>query len=456
MIDPSVDNFLKITHEARLLGIDARLLYPDAPVNPDGKLNHVVDNVAAEYFAFNQEGNIGCQLIFSDVGVPSDKAFDVYHFIKEELVKRGIPEPEIQFIHTADTDSKRAALFKNVRSGKCKVLIGSTDKCGTGVNVQDYIVAVHHVDSSWKPSSIEQRDGRALRRGNNYEEVAIYRYVTRRTFDAYNWSILENKQRFISQIMTGREVARSCDDIDEATLSFAEIKAIASGNPLIKEKMEIDNEVQRLRVLKSSYDSQRYSLQDDFMVRLPKLLANVEGKLERIQLDIKKRDSVPLKEGEFSVKIGQAIYTERTEAGQAMLEMAMKCRSGDTMQVGEFREFEILVQKNFIEANYIFLRGQADYPAELSSSPVGNMVKLENLLQGLETAQQNCIKKIEQYQRDIKQAKEEYEKSFPYEEALRQKLVRQKELNEELDLENKISKEKEVDEEKVVPLSSMR
>lgn len=457
MVDPSVDNFLKITHEARLLGIDARLLYPDAPINPDGKLNHVVDKVAAEYFAFNQEGNIGCQLIFSDVGVPRDKEFDVYHFIKEELVNRGIPEPEIQFIHTADTDSKRATLFKNVRSGKCKILLGSTDKCGTGVNVQDYIVAVHHVDSSWKPSSIEQRDGRALRRGNNYKEVAIYRYVTKRTFDAYNWSILENKQRFISQIMTGREVARSCDDIDEATLSFAEIKAIASGNPLIKEKMEIDNEVQRLRVLKSSYDSQRYSLQDDFMVRLPKLLANVEGKLERIQVDIRKRDSTPFKEGEFSVKIGQAIYTERTEAGQAMLELATKCRSGDTLEVGEFRGFAILVQKNFIEANYLFLRGQADYPAELSSSPVGNMVKLENLLQGFEVVQQNCIKKIEQYQRDIKQAKEEYEKVFPYEEVLKQKLARQKELNEELDLENKVSKEAESEKEKkVVPLFPKR
>lgn len=457
MIDPSTDNFLKITHEARLLGIDARLLYPDAPVNPDGKLNHVVDNVAAEYFASNQEGNIGCQLIFSDVGVPSDKVFDVYHFIKEELVKRGIPEPEIQFIHTADTDNKRAALFKNVRSGKCKILLGSTDKCGTGVNVQDYIVAVHHVDSSWKPSGIEQRDGRALRRGNNYKEVAIYRYVTKRTFDAYNWSILENKQRFISQIMTGREVARSCDDIDEATLSFAEIKAIASGNPLIKEKMEIDNEVQRLRVLKSSYDSQRYSLQDDFMVRLPKLLANTEGKLERIQLDIRKRDLVYHKEEEFSVKIGQTIYTERTEAGQAMLEMAVKCKSGDTMQVGEFRGFDILVQKNFIEANYIFLRGQADYPAELSSSPVGNMVKLENLFQGFEAVEQDCFKKIEQYQRDMKQAKEEYEKAFPYEEALKQKLARQKELNEELDLENKIGKETEVEEEKkVAPLFPKR
>ena len=456
MVDPSVDNFLKITHEARLLGIDARLLYPDAPSNPDGKLNHVVDNVAAEYFASNREGNIGCQLIFSDVGVPSDKAFDVYHFIKEELVKREIPEEEIQFIHTAVTDRKRDELFQNVRTGKCKILLGSTDKCGTGVNVQDYIVAVHHVDSSWKPSSIEQRDGRALRRGNNYKEVAIYRYVTKRTFDAYNWSILENKQRFISQIMTGREVARSCDDIDEATLSFAEIKAIASGNPLIKEKMEIDNEVQRLRVLKSSYDSQKYSLQDDFMVRLPKLLANAEGRKERVQLDIKKRDSIPLTEGEFSIKIGQITYTERIEAGQAMLELAMKCKSGDTLRVGEFRGFEVFVQKNFMEANYIFLRGQAEYPAELSSSPVGNMVKLENLLQGFNAVEMDCIKKIEQYQRDMEQAKREYEKPFPYDEVLKQKLSRQIELNDELDLENKKSKETEVEQEQKVAPSVLK
>lgn len=449
-VDPSKDNFLKITHEARLLAIDARLLYPDAPNNPDSKLNQVVKKVTSMYLASNKGEAIGCQLVFSDVGIPSDKEFDVYHFVKEELVKQGIPAEEIAFIHTANTDSKRDTLFKDLRTGKCKILLGSTDKCGTGVNVQDYLAAIHHIDCPWKPSGIEQREGRGLRRGNHYDEVAIFRYVTKSTFDAYNWSIVENKQRFISQIMTGKTVARSCDDIDEATLSFAEIKAIASGNPLIKEKMEIDNEVQRLRVLKASYDSQRYSLQDDFMIRLPKYLAAAEGKLECIREDIRARDSARGQNKDFSIKIGQYTYTERAEAGQAMLETAMKCISGGSLSVGEFSGFEVLVQKNFSKANYLILRGKTDYRAELSSSPVGNMVKLENLLQGFEPAEQECIKKIEQYQRDIEQSQWEYEKPFPYDEALKQKLSRQKELNEELDLENKAAKEEDVEEEKTV------
>lgn len=216
-VDPSVDNFLKITHEARLLGTDARLIDKDAPNNPDGKLNKVAENVWKEYVKGNADGHIGCQLIFSDIGTPGpDKDFTIYDYLKESLIQYGIPAEEIAFIHDAKTDAQRDALFKEMRTGKKKVLIGSTDKCGTGVNVQTHLVAMHHVDCPWKPSSIEQREGRGIRQGNKNDEVAIYRYVTKQTFDAYNWSLVENKQRFISQVMTSKAVSRSCEDIDEA------------------------------------------------------------------------------------------------------------------------------------------------------------------------------------------------------------------------------------------------
>ena len=282
-VNPSEDNFLKITHEARLLGTDARLIDKDAPNNVDGKLNKVAENVWNEYKLAKDNGIIGCQLIFSDIGTPGgDKDFTVYDYLKETLIKYGIPEEEIAFVHDAKSDAQREVLFKEMRTGKKKVLIGSTDKCGTGVNVQTHLVALHHVDCPWKPSSIEQREGRGIRQGNENEEVAIYRYVTKGTFDAYNWSLVENKQRFISQVMTSKAISRTCEDIDEATLSYAEIKAVATGNPLIKEKMEIDNEVQRLKLLKSSYDNQRYTLQDNFMIRFPKLIKAAKENLYRI------------------------------------------------------------------------------------------------------------------------------------------------------------------------------
>lgn len=250
-VDPKKDNFLKITNEARLLGTDARLLTPDAPENPGGKLNKVVENVLNEYYKAAREEKIGTQLIFSDIGIPKRTwsedmlatpwhetgTFDVYNYIKTELVKQGIPAEEIAFIHDAKTDAQRDALFREMRAGTKKILLGSTDKCGTGVNVQTHITAMHHIDCPWKPSYIEQREGRGLRQGNENDEVAIYRYVTKGSFDAYSWSLVENKQRFISPVMTGKSVSRTCEDVDEATLSYAEIKAVATGNPMIKEKM---------------------------------------------------------------------------------------------------------------------------------------------------------------------------------------------------------------------------
>ena len=443
-VDPSTDNFLKITHEARLLGTDARLLEPDAPNNPDGKLNKVVDNVLFEYEKAKADGKIGCQLIFSDIGTPKaawsnhdlSAEFDVYNYIKEQLIERGGPEEEIAFIHDAKTDAQRDTLFKEMRTGKKKILIGSTDKCGTGVNVQTHLVAMHHVDCPWKPSSIEQREGRGIRQGNENEEVAIYRYVTKGTFDAYSWSLVENKQRFISQVMTSKAVSRSCEDIDEATLSYAEIKAVATGNPLIKEKMELDNDVQRLKLLKSSYDNQRYTLQDNFMIRFPKLIAAAKEKLECVRADVKARDAELLKSVDFAITIGKATFTERVDGGTVMLEAISKCKTGDTYPIGEYKGFQLLVEKNFMGTNYMVLRGNTDYKAELSNSPVGNMVKLENTFNAIQSNEEFLLKKIEEYELDMQASKEQYEKPFAYEEELKTKLARQCELNAELDLEN--------------------
>ena len=436
-VDPSEDNFLKITHEARLLGTDARLIDKDAPNNPDGKLNKVAENVWKEYEKGNANGHIGCQLIFSDIGTPGpDKDFTIYDYLKETLIQYGIPAEEIAFIHDAKTDAQRDALFKEMRTGKKKVLIGSTDKCGTGVNVQTHLVAMHHVDCPWKPSSIEQREGRGIRQGNENEEVAIYRYVTKGTFDAYNWSLVENKQRFISQVMTSKAVSRSCEDIDEATLSYAEIKAVATGNPLIREKMEIDNDVQRLKLLKASYDNQRYGLQDNFMIKYPKLIKTATEKLANVREDVKARDKELIDNPEFSITIGKATYTERVDGGTMMLEAISKCKTGETTAIGKFHGFELLVEKNFLGINYMVLRGKTEYKAELSTSPVGSMVKLENLFNGLHENVDFLEKKIEQYQNDLEASKAEYDKPFAYSEKLNEKLARQCELNAQLDLEN--------------------
>ncbi len=436
-VAPSVDNFLKITHEARLLGTDARLIDRDAPNNPDGKLNKVAENVWNEYQASNKDGRIGCQLIFSDIGTPgADKDFTVYQYLKDALIQYGIPEDEIAFIHDAKTDAQRDVLFKEMRTGKKKILIGSTDKCGTGVNVQTHLVALHHVDCPWKPSSIEQREGRGIRQGNENEEIAVYRYVTKSTFDAYNWSLVENKQRFISQVTTSKAVSRTCEDIDEATLSYAEIKAVATGNPLIKEKMELDNDVQRLKLLKASYDNQRYSLQDNFMIRYPKLIKAATEKLSCVREDIKARDRELIENPDFAITVGRFTYTERADGGAVMLEAISKCKTGETSALGSFHGFELLVEKNFMGTHYLILRGKTEYKAELSTSPVGNMVKLENCFNGIHENEEFLLKKIEQYENDLKASKEEYEKPFMHEEELQEKLSRQFELNALLDLEN--------------------
>jgi hypothetical protein len=483
-VDPSEDNFLKITNDARLLGTDARLLYPEAPENPGGKLNQVVDNVYEEYKRAESMDITGTQLIFSDIGTPKSpwreemldsdyykngNAFDVYNYIKTELVRRGIPAEEIAFVHDAKTDAAREALFKDMRSGNKKIMIGSTEKCGTGVNVQTHLVAMHHVDCPWKPSSIEQREGRGLRQGNENESVAVYRYVTKGTFDAYSWSVVENKQRFISQIMTSKSIGRSCDDIDEVTFQYAEIKAVATGNPLIKEKMEIDNDVQRLKLLKASYNNQHYQHQDNFMVKLPKLISAATEKLNNVRQDVVFRDEMTDKYPDFSIEIfgpvvlsdkksrgendgaqitlegeveetvtrteAGAIYRERADGGTALLAAVSKAKNGVRTEIGRYKGFTLSVEKNFMGANYLILTGKTDYSIELSTSPVGMMVRLENEFSKIHEKITFLEQKLDSYNRDMERAKADFAKPFEHEEELQQKLKRQFEINAELDLD---------------------
>lgn len=307
-------------------------------------------------------------------------------------------------------------------------------RCEAGEKME--ITSKFYLSLSWKPSSIEQREGRGIRQGNENEEIAVYRYVTKGTFDAYSWSLVENKQRFISQVMTSKAVSRTCEDIDEATLSYAEIKAVATGNPLIKEKMQLENDVQRLKLLKSTYDSQRYSLEDNILVRFPKLIKTAREKAECVREDIKMAEAGLLTEPDFTITVKGVKFQERADGGMAMLEAVSRCKNGETTPLGRFKGFELLVEKNFMGENYMVLRGKTDHKAELSTSPVGNMVKLENLFGGMAAELTFLTEKIDQYERDLEQSKADYEKPFAQEAELAEKTARLNELNVALDLEN--------------------
>lgn len=436
MVDPSQDNMLRITGEARLLGTDPRLLDADAPVEPGSKLNQAVGNIYREY---TESAPVqGTQIIFSDIGTPgSGKQFTVYDYLKQELIKKGIPEQEICFIHDAKTDEQRDRLFSEMRSGKKRIIIGSTDKLGTGTNIQDRIVALHHIDCPWKPSAIEQREGRGLRHGNQNAEVAVYRYVTKNSFDAYLWGIVENKQRFISQILTSKELARDCEDIDETVLNFAEIKAVASGNPLILEKIQVDAEVTRLRVLKSAYEGKRYVLQDAFTTQYPRKIAAREKELLTVMEDIRTRNQEMEKNASFEISLRGVKFTGHKEAGQ-ILHSIVQNRSGAfhaTEKIGTYKGLQILLEGNSEEAA-LQIVGSGTYALKLKDSDTGNMVRLENLVGGLEKLAEEARGKIKVYRTEMKNAETEYGKPFQYEELLKETLKRQTEINMQLEIKD--------------------
>ena len=376
----------------------------------------------------------GTQIIFSDIGTPGNgKPFTVYDYIKQELVLKGVPEEEICFIHDAKTDEQRDQMFSDLRSGRKRIILGSTDKLGTGTNIQDRIVALHHIDCPWKPSAIEQREGRGLRHGNKNEEVSVYRYVTKNSFDAYLWGIVETKQRFISQIMTSRELARDCEDVDETVLNFAELKAVASGNPLIMEKMEVDNEVTRLRVLKSAFEGKRYLLQDAFTFQYPQRIAARKKELEKLEGDIRTRNEEVEKNPLFEIVLKDRKFTEHKEAGEFLRGIIEHSILYEELTIGAYKGFEIALKKDS-EGAILYVKGNGLYKVELKKSDSGNIVRLENTVNGLDKEAEEIRQKIAGYHTEMENAKIEYEKEFQYEDLLKEKLKRQTEINNQLEI----------------------
>lgn len=434
VVDPREDNMLRITGEARLLGTDPRLLDSNAPADPDSKLNKAVENIYQEYVQSQEQK--GTQIVFSDIGTPGPgKKFTVYDYLKQELIGKGIPEEEICFIHDAKTDEQRDLMFSDVRAGRKRIIIGSTEKLGVGTNIQTRMVAAHHIDCPWKPSDIEQREGRIIRQGNENAEVNIYRYVTKNSFDAYLWGIVETKQRFISQVFTSRELARICEDIDEVVLNFAEIKAVASGNPLIMEKIEVDNEVTRLRILKTAHEGKRFTLQDAFTFQYPKRIERLQKELQALQKDLECRNQAMEAQPGFAITLQGKVYEKHKEAGEILRAIVDSLTAFTEHEVGTYKGFPLFVEKNMTE-QVLYIRGESDYMVELKESDSGNMVRLENRLNALDKTIEEVQRKIRSCENEIKNAKQEYEKPFPYEELLKENITRQMEIDAELEIKD--------------------
>lgn len=433
-VNPKDDNMLRITGEARLLGTDPRLLDSHAPVDTDSKLNKAVENIYQEYVQSQEQK--GTQIVFSDIGTPGPgKPFTVYDYLKHELIAKGIPEEEICFIHDAKTDEQRDRMFSDVRAGRKRIIIGSTEKLGVGTNIQTRMVAAHHIDCPWKPSDIEQREGRIIRQGNENEEVNIYRYVTKGSFDAYLWGIVETKQRFISQVFTSRELARICEDIDETVLNFAEIKAVASENPLIMEKIQVDNEVARLRILKTAHEGKRFALQDAVTFQYPKRIQSLKKELQALQKDLECRNQAMEVQPGFAITLQGNVYEKHKEAGEILRAIVDSVTAFTEHEVGTYKGFPLFVEKNMTE-QILYIRGESDYMVELKESDSGNMVRLENRLNALDKTIEEVQRKIKICENEIKNAKQEYEKPFPYEELLKENITRQMEIDAELEIKD--------------------
>ena len=453
-VDPSVDNMLAITNDGRKLGLDQRVINPLLPDEPGTKVNKCVDNV----FKIWEDGADKklTQLIFCDLSTPG-KGFNVYDDIKTKLIARGVPETEIAFIHDANTDEKKKALFAKVRSGQVRVLMGSTAKMGAGTNVQDRLIALHDLDAPWRPGDLEQRKGRIERQGNGNETIHVYRYVTENTFDAYLWQTLENKQKFISQIMTSKSPVRSCEDVDETTLSFAEIKALCAGDPRIKEKMDLDVQVSKLRLLKSSFQSQRYRLEDNLARRFPREIAEVKAWIIALEKDIQTRDGHPAPEDGFvGIELNGANYTERAAAGEALLNFLPEVKCTGSLRAGSFRGFDVEISLSEYGKRTLALKGQLRHIIELGTDARGNILRIENALAGLDRQLENALGHLEDLERQVETAKAELKKPFPQEAELAEKSARLIELNAELDMENSAPSEPVSEDERPSVLAKLR
>lgn len=438
-VNPSVDNMLKITNDGRLLGLDQRCYDESLPDNENSKLNQAVENIFDIWEKHADEKL--AQLVFSDISTPTGKGFSVYNDIKQKLIAKGIPEDEIAFIHDANTDVQKEKLFAKVRAGEVRVLMGSTPKMGAGTNVQDKLIALHDLDCPWRPSDLEQRLGRILRQGNQQDEVQIYRYVTQGTFDAYLWQLVENKQRFISQIMTSKSPVRSADDIDDAVLSYAEIKSLCVKDPRIKEKMELDVAVAKLKLVKSNFLSQKYRLEDDISVRYPSAIKRNEQYIVGYKADIEhvKEFTVPDAETGFSPMVIKGVfYSNKKEAGNALLEAVKSCAEVSKTEIGEYRGFKLLVQYDpFTKHRQLYLRGALTHWVDIGESDTGNIVRIDNVISGLPKHLQECEQNLSDAKAELEVAKVEVTKVFPQEEELKSMITRLDELDALLRMDEK-------------------
>ena len=439
LVNPTVDNMLKITNDGRKCALDQRLLNELLPDAEKSKVNTCVENA----FQVWDEGKADrtTQLIFCDLSTPKgDGTFNVYDDVRNKLVARGIPKEEIAFIHEYNTETKKADLFAKVRAGQVRILMGSTPKLGAGTNVQDRLIALHHLDCPWKPSDLEQQEGRILRQGNQNDKVKIFRYVTENTFDAYMWQILENKQKFISQIMTSKSPVRACEDVDDTALSYAEIKALATGNPYIKEKMDLDVQVSKLKLLKANHTSQIYRLESDIAKNFPVQISALKERIAGMQVDSQVVKSVDLQDNDtFAMTVGNVLYEDKKEAGEALIAACAGLKTVSTGgKVGEYHGFTLSASYNmFSNVFELTIKGKCSYKLEIGKDPVGNMQRIHNTLSSIDRKLTESEQKLETVQQQLATAQEEVKKPFPKEAELNEKMERLSELNALLNMDEK-------------------
>ncbi len=447
IVDASVDNMLCVTNDGRKIGLDVRLMNPMLPDDPNSKLNVCVQNVLKIWEEGKDQQQT--QLLFCDLSTPkNDGNFNVYDDIRKKLISAGVPENEIEFIHNADTEAKKAALFSKVRSGDVRVLLGSTAKMGAGTNVQSRLVAVHHLDVGWKPSDMTQRNGRIIRQGNMNKEVKVFNYVTEGTFDSYLFQTLENKQRFISQIMTSKSPVRSCEDVDEQALSYAEIKALCAGNPLIKEKMDLDVQVAKLKVLKADHQSQKFRLQDKLLTKFPADIQETNAYIAGVKADAQLAAAHPqVQEGFCGMTIKGVTYDEKKTAGERLVLACSELPNAEEKVIGGYRGFELSLRFDTFRSEYqAILKGQRRYPVALGTDPLGNIIRLDNSLNNFPERINSAENELATLHQQQAAAQIEVEKPFPQEEELAEKSARLAELNAQLDVDEK-SHDPEQDEE---------
>ena len=439
MVNPKEDNMLKITNDGRKCALDQRLLNELLPDAEKSKVNTCVENA----FQVWEEGKEQktTQLIFCDLSTPKgDGTFNVYDDVRNKLTEKGIPKEEIAFIHEYNTEVKKAELFAKVRAGQVRILMGSTPKLGAGTNVQDRLIALHHLDCPWKPSDLEQQEGRILRQGNLNEKVKIFRYVTENTFDAYMWQILENKQKFISQIMTSKSPVRACEDVDDTALSYAEIKALATGNPYIKEKMDLDVQVSKLKLLKANHTSQIYRLESDIAKNYPVQISALKERIAGMQSDVSVVKNVDLQDNDsFSMNIGNVAYTDKKEAGEAMIAACAGLKAVTTGgKVGEYHGFTLSASYNLFANSFeLTIKGKCSYKIEIGKDSLGNIQRIHNALSSIDKKLAESEQKLETVQQQLATAQEEVKKPFPKETELNEKMERLSELNALLNMDEK-------------------